>query len=252
MNPLQVGSVAPDFELTDQTGAPFRLSSVRGKHQVLLIFLPAAWTPICSTEVPATAVMLDQFLAANTLPFVVDVDNNPSNLSWSRDCGGQRVRILSDFNPHGAVSRAYGILAPDGVSERSTFLIGTDGLVKYSNVAGRFGKRSVPGLLQIASAVAYGRPITPAAAAAGVLPKLDLPVIYTMAGCSHCAKVKAFLATSGLSRKVVVKDVADQQNMRELLEASPDGGVPTLVLPNGTKAEGDQPIIDTLKKIYKV
>lgn len=249
MNPIVVGSIAPDFTAKDQYGHPFQLSSLRGKANVLLLFVPASFTPICSSEIPALAAMLDRFLVeAETHPVAIDVDNNPSNLAWSRKCGATRLRILSDFYPHGAISTAYGVLAPDGVSERSTFIVDKRGIVRHATVAGRYGKRSVSDLLSIATALDGRAPVRRAVNPQGLM-RLDLPILYVSAGCSHCENVLAFLASSGLSQQIVVRNIASDAQAATDLDAMGASGVPTLKLPNGQLIHGDTPIINALRNI---
>lgn len=241
---LPVGSLAPDFTLKNQNDEPFQLSSFRGKSNVLLVFLPAAFTPICSTELPALSVLARRFVEeANAVPAAITVDNVPSNLAWSRQCGGTGVHLLSDFNPHGAISRAYGAWLPDeGLSDRASVLVGRDGKVLYQESAGKFGKRSVQGLLDMAVRANGGNPTRPART---TMP-LDLPVLYVTSRCPHCQNVRQFLRGSGLSERVVCRVVdQDATAMQELLGLGIEQ-VPTLRMPDGRTVTGEQPIVDQL------
>ncbi len=248
---IPVGSVAPNFSLSTQRGNKFTLSDYRGKSNVLLLFLPAAFTPICSTELPALASYYPRFYSeANTVPVAITVDNTNANLAWARQCGGNGISVLSDFYPHGAVSQAYGAWIPsEGISARATVIVGKDGIVRYAVDAGKFGKRSVPGLLSIATQINGGKQVPNAGA---VLPQLDMPILFSSGLCSHCTTVKNFLASSGLSQRVVVRDVIqDPEAMRQLLRVLPEGGVPTLYM-GGKITEGDVPVINELKRTYGI
>jgi alkyl hydroperoxide reductase subunit AhpC/glutaredoxin len=253
---LPVGSTAPDFTLPSQNGKRFRLADWRGRKNVLIMFLPAAFTPICTTELPALAAMLGRFWnETDTLPIAITTDNSPSNLAWARQCNANGISVLSDFNPHGAVSRAYGVLADDGVAERSTVIIDKNGVVRHGVVAGRFGKRSVPELFALAARINGGQTVLNTG---GLMPMLDLPVLYTTSSCPHCANVKSFLASSGLSQRIVVRDVdKDQVAMKDLMDRTrtntkPNGidDVPTLIMPDGRYISGDKGVIDTLSHAY--
>lgn len=247
---IPVGSPAPNFVLPTQRGNKFKLSDYRGKN-VLLLFLPAAFTPICTTELPALAAMYPRFYAeANTIPVAVTVDNTNANLAWARQCNGNGISLLSDFYPHGSVSQAYGAWIPaEGISARATVIIDKNGIVRYAVDAGKFGKRSIPGLLRIATEINGGRQVANSGA---VLPALDLPVLFSSKLCSHCTTVKDFLASSGLSQRIVVRDVIeDPEAMRQLLRVLPEGGVPTLYI-GGKIVEGDVDIINALKNAYGV
>lgn len=245
---ISVGLSAPDFSLSDQYGRTFRLSEERGRSNVLLLFLPAAFTPICTTELPALSAYAGRFAAeAHTLPVAVTVDNTASNLAWANQCGASSIRLLSDFFPHGAVANAYGCLAGDGVAERCTVIVDKAGVVRYSVSAGRFGKRSVPDLLAIATRIDGGIPVPNHG---GLLPSLDLPVVYVTTSCSHCRAVRDFLTSSGLSQRVVVREVdRDPVAMRELLAARSDGSVPLLRL-RGRTYLGDADVIAALRRAY--
>lgn len=251
---IPVGTPAPNFILATQRGNKFTLSDYRGKN-VLLLFLPAAFTPICTTELPALSALYPRFYTeANTIPVAITVDNTNANLAWARQCNGNGISVLSDFYPHGSVSQAYGAWIPaEGISARATVIIDKNGIVRYSLDAGKFGKRSIPGLLRIASEINGGKSVVSAGANAGaILPALDLPILFSSKLCSHCTTVKDFLAASGLSQRIVVRDVIeDPAAMNQLLQVLPEGGVPTLYM-NGKIVEGDEPIINALKNAYGI
>jgi len=228
---IPVGMPAPDFELPDQHGAPFRLSSLRGKKNVLLFFIPAAFTQICGTEVPALASLADAFdQSADTIVFVITADRPDSNLHWLRHLGAEQLNILSDFWPHGKVSQAYGaFLADDGIPDRATVIVGKDGTVTYAESVGKFGKRSVSSLLHIARAK-DGRAPLPADAFTARMP-LDLPVLFVTqrTGCQHCRRVLETLRALRLEEFIVVRNVdTDPEAMRWLASVNPEGRVPAL------------------------
>lgn len=245
---IPVGSPAPDFTLKDQTGKPFHLADFRGQSNVLLLFLPAAFTPICTTEVPALNAMADRFWnEARTTVAAVTVDNAPANLAWARQCRADRIRLLSDFYPHGAVSNVYGCLAKDGVSERCTVIIDKSGIVRFSVEAGRYGKRSIPELLAISTSINGGVPVINRG---GLLPALDLPVLYVLSTCEHCDAVRDYLNRSGLSERIVVREVdKDPVAMQQLLSVSPYGDVPVLLAGGQRPIVRDQAILAFLQKL---
>jgi peroxiredoxin len=245
---ISVGTPASDFELPDQQGTPFRLSSLRGKKNVLLFFIPAAFTQICGTEVPAMASLVDAFdQGADTTVVVITADRTDTNLHWLRHLGAERLRILSDFWPHGQASQAYGaFLAADGIPDRATVLVGKDGLVKYAESVGKFGKRSASALLQMARAQ-DGRAPLPADAFTARMP-LDLPVLFVTSqqGCPHCRRALEEVRALQLEERIVIRSVdTDPEAMRWLLSVRPEGGVPALYY-QGYLAAGDDSIIQTL------
>ncbi len=129
---VKVGEKAPDFILTSIFGKPVRLSSFQGKKNVMLTFIPAAWTPVCSDQWPGYNIAQELF--EDTILLGISVDNIPSLFAWTREMDGLWFDVLSDFWPHGAVSSSYGILRTDGVSERAIFLIDKKGIIRFIHV----------------------------------------------------------------------------------------------------------------------
>lgn len=225
---IPVGSPAPLFTLPASDGGNFRLADYRGRSNVLLLFLPAAFTPICSTELPTLALLGPQFRSeADTVVAGVTVDNTHSNAAWQARCGAKDVALLSDFYPHGAVSQAYGAWIPaEGISDRATVLVGKDGLVKYAASAGKFGRRSIRDLLAIATRVNGGVP----APAEAVRRPLGIPTLFVTSTCPHCRRVLHELRARGLADRVVVRVVdQDRDAMQALYDVGRTESVPTLV-----------------------
>jgi peroxiredoxin len=129
---IKVGSKAPDFALKDQNGKAVRLSGLAGK-KVLLSFRPLAWTAVCHDQMRALEENHAQFDELNTLALGIGVDSMPSNKAWAESMGIKNTRLLSDFWPHGAVAKAYGIFREsDGFSERANILINERGKVIFA------------------------------------------------------------------------------------------------------------------------
>ena len=102
---IGIGSKAPDFILKDQNGKTVRLSSLKGK-KVLLSFRPLAWTAVCHDQMRALEENHLRFDELNTIAFGVGVDSVPSNKAWAKSMEIKNTRLLSDFWPHGEVSKA--------------------------------------------------------------------------------------------------------------------------------------------------
>jgi peroxiredoxin len=129
---IKVGSKAPDFALKDQNGKAVRLSGLAGK-KVLLSFRPLAWTAVCHDQMRALEENHAQFDELNTVALGIGVDSMPSNKAWAESMGIKNTRLLSDFWPHGAVAKAYGIFREsDGFSERANILINEKGKVIFA------------------------------------------------------------------------------------------------------------------------
>ena len=131
---VEVGQEAPDFEVRDQNGTPVRLSSFRGQKNVVLVFYPLAFTPTCTGELCAIRDESSVFENDDTVVFGVSCDS-PATLKVFAEREGYEFSLLSDFWPHGEVSRAYGVFLEErGFPLRGTFIIDKDGIVRWSVV----------------------------------------------------------------------------------------------------------------------
>jgi peroxiredoxin len=132
--PVEVGDLAPDFELKDQHGSPVTLSGLRGKKNVVLVFYPLAFSGVCSGEMSA---MRDSFPEANREDvelLTVSVDSVYAHRKWA-EMEGYEFGMLSDFWPHGAVAKSYGVFDDArGLATRGTFIIDKNGVVRWKVV----------------------------------------------------------------------------------------------------------------------
>ncbi len=132
--PLEVGSVAPDFTLRNQNNQPVRLSSFRGEKNVLLVFFPLAFTGTCESELGRVRDNLPVFENSSSALLAVSVGPPPTHKVWSGS-QGYLFPILSDFWPHGAVARDYGVLNEKaGYANRGTFVIDRGGVVRFAEM----------------------------------------------------------------------------------------------------------------------
>jgi mycoredoxin-dependent peroxiredoxin len=128
---VDVGAQAPDFELRDQHGTPVRLSGFRGAKNVVLVFYPFAFSGVCSGELRALRDDFPEAGADDTELLVVSVDTGFSLRTWA-DAEGFGFGMLSDFWPHGAVARSYGVFDETlGAATRGTFIIDKNGVVRW-------------------------------------------------------------------------------------------------------------------------
>jgi peroxiredoxin len=131
---VTVGEYAPDFMLPAVSGEKISLSQYRGKKNVVLSFVPAAWTPVCSDQWPGYNIVKDIFDRHDAILLGITVDNIPTLFAWTNQMGALWFPVLSDFWPHGAVAGRYGVLRSDGTSERALFVIDKKGIIQYINV----------------------------------------------------------------------------------------------------------------------
>ena len=131
---VEIGDEAPDFELPDQHGTPVKLSSFRGAKNVVLVFYPLAFSGICSGELCALREDFPEVSRDDVELITVSVDSLYSHRVWAEQENFQ-FSLLSDFWPHGAVAKAYGVFDPDrGVAVRGTFVIDKEGVVRWKVV----------------------------------------------------------------------------------------------------------------------
>jgi len=131
---VKVGQRAPDFTLKAVSGGTVTLSGFRGKKNVVLSFVPAAWTPVCSDQWPGYNIVKDLFDEHDAILLGITADNIPTLFSWTNQMGKLWFPVLSDFYPHGAVAKRYGILRSDGTSERALFIIDKKGIIRHIDV----------------------------------------------------------------------------------------------------------------------
>jgi peroxiredoxin (alkyl hydroperoxide reductase subunit C) len=131
---VAVGQAAPDFRLPSVEGETVSLSQFKGRKNVVLSFVPAAWTPVCSDQWPGYNITRDLFEQHDAVLLGITVDNIPTLYAWTRQMGELWFPVLSDFWPHGAVADAYGVLRSDGTSERALFFIDKTGTITHIHV----------------------------------------------------------------------------------------------------------------------
>ncbi len=131
---VEVGQEAPDFELKNQYGQPVRLSSFRGNKNVVLVFYPLAFSGVCSGELCALRDEFPEVSRDDVELLTVSVDSGYAHRAWA-DRQNFGFALLSDFWPHGAVSKLYGVFDENaGVSGRGTFIIDKSGVVRWKVV----------------------------------------------------------------------------------------------------------------------
>jgi len=129
----EVGQPAPEFKLKGPGGQFVTLSEYRGKKNVVLVFYPLAFSPVCSHQLPAVEREMGRFSALDAVVLGVSIDSHYANTAFA-----ERLRLsfplLSDFRRE--TSAAYGVLLDSGHSGRAVFVVGKDGRIAYSDVSG--------------------------------------------------------------------------------------------------------------------
>ena len=138
---IETGTEAPDFDLKVQGSERVRLADFRGRSNVLLVFHPFAYTDVCAEEAQDLEENLGFFKEAGTEVILVSCDAAPARQAWKRELG-LTYTLASDFWPHGAAARAYGVFdEQSGAAVRGTFLIDRDGKVVWMLVKEKESRR---------------------------------------------------------------------------------------------------------------
>lgn len=131
---VKVGDAVPDFALRSVSGKFIAVKDYFGEKNVVISFVPAAWTPVCSDQWPGYNIVQDIFDANDAVLLGITVDNIPTLYAWIREMGALWFEVLSDFWPHGAVAEKFGVLRSDGMSERAIIIIDKKGIIRYIDV----------------------------------------------------------------------------------------------------------------------
>lgn len=125
-NALEVGELAPDFELPGSDGQTYRLSDYRDRQAVVLAWFPRAYTSGCTIECKSLAENGHLIREYDVAYFMASVDPLSKNKGFAAETGAD-FPLLSDEDK--SVARAYGVLHPLGYARRHTIYIGKDGRV---------------------------------------------------------------------------------------------------------------------------
>lgn len=132
--PLPTGSEAPPFELPSTPDQTVSLAEFRGQP-VILAFYPEDWSPVCSDQMGLYQEVLPEFRKFNAELLGISVDSVWCHLAFAKD-RNLHFPLLSDFEPKGAVARAYQVYrTKEGTSQRALFVIDADGIVRWSYIS---------------------------------------------------------------------------------------------------------------------
>jgi mycoredoxin-dependent peroxiredoxin len=127
---LKAGDTAPDFTLPATVGEKVTLSAFRGKKNVLLMFYPLDFSPVCSVENKQCADLLPSKGSADVQVLGISIDSLWAHKAFAAQ-NGIEYPLLADFHPKGDVAKKYGVYLEDkGISARTAFIIGKDGKIK--------------------------------------------------------------------------------------------------------------------------
>lgn len=137
----QLVDMAPDFDLPVLIGGVkkrFHLRDYLLNRNMVLAFYPANWEAISTRQLKQYQSEHAKFAARNAEVAGISVDSIMNTTAWEREIGPFDFPLCSDFWPHGAVSRAYGVLRErepfPGASERAIFVVQPTGKVVFRKV----------------------------------------------------------------------------------------------------------------------
>jgi len=133
LTPLPAGERAPEISLARFGGEPFTRDDLEGRTTVL-VFYPFAFSPVCTEQLSIYNELLDEFAERGATLYGVSCDSIWA-LEAFRAHLGVDIEQLSDFEPKGAVCRAFGVLHPGGFPQRALVVTGPDARVRWSYAA---------------------------------------------------------------------------------------------------------------------
>ena len=147
------------------------------------------------SQIPSYEEILSEFAGLNTQVLGISVDHIPCLEAWSEHLGGITYPLLSDFWPHGRVAENYGVLRPDGVSERAIFVIDSAGIIRYIDIHDYDEQPSNDELLEVLRELEPGG--TAAAPAASPPGAAEVPqsgvILYCTNWCPACRRARRWL-----------------------------------------------------------
>lgn len=130
---LKVGDIAPDFTLKTAQNEQWHLNDLRGKKNVVLAFVPFAFSRVCSAQLPSYEAELERFHDFDTEVVSISMDSTHALNAWSQSMH-TTFPLLSDFYPQGSVVDLYGVRHAAGMPERALFVIDKEGVIRYIEV----------------------------------------------------------------------------------------------------------------------
>jgi peroxiredoxin len=148
---LSVGAAAPDFTLKDQNQKDVKLSDFQGKKNVVIVFYPLDWSPICTNEHTCLVNDMRNFEKLDAQVLGVSVDSVWSHKAFAEKMG-IHYPLLADFHPRGAMGEKYGVyLADKGISGRAIAIVDRGGRVAWFK---NYDIPTVPDMKEVADALA--------------------------------------------------------------------------------------------------
>ena len=148
---IAVGQAAPEFTLKDQSQKEVKLSDFAGKRNVVLIFYPLDFSPICTNEHACFVNDMKQFESLDAQVLGLSVDSVWAHKAFAEKMG-IHYPLLADFHPRGAVAEKFGVyLADKGITGRAIAIINKAGKIAWFK---NYDIPVVPDMGEVAKALA--------------------------------------------------------------------------------------------------
>jgi peroxiredoxin len=148
---ISVGAAAPDFVLKDQSQKEVKLSDFQGKKNVVIVFYPLDWSPVCTNEHACFVNDMKRFEQLDAQVLGISVDS-----AWSHKAFAEKMGIhyplLADFQPRGAVGEKFGVyLAEKGITGRAIAIVDRSGKIAWFK---NYDIPTLPDMKEVADALA--------------------------------------------------------------------------------------------------
>jgi peroxiredoxin len=148
---IAVGQAAPEFTLKDQSMAEVKLADFRGKKNVVIMFYPLDWSPVCTNEHACVVNDMKKFDTLDAQILGLSVDSAWSHKAYAEKMG-IKYPLLADFNPRGAVAAQFGVyLADKGITGRAIAIVDKGGKIAWFK---NYDIPVVPDINEVATALA--------------------------------------------------------------------------------------------------
>jgi len=146
MNRINVGDKFEDFSLKSHTDAVVDTTQLSGR-KILMSFHPLAWTEVCAKQMQSLETNFETFQSLHTIPLGLSVDSVPCKKAWAKSLGIEKVDMLADFWPHGAIAARLGLFIDKfGFSERANIILDEQRKVLFVKV---YPMRELPDIHEV-------------------------------------------------------------------------------------------------------
>ena len=147
---ILAGQAAPEFTLKDQSQKEVKLADYKGRKNVVIVFYPLDWSPVCTNEHACFVNDMKKFESLDAQVLGISVDSVWSHKAYAEKMG-IHYPLLADFQPRGAVAEKFGVfLADKGITGRAIAIVDKTGKVAWFK---QYDIPVVPDLAEVSQAL---------------------------------------------------------------------------------------------------